>query len=186
MSYSTRVDDAFLFAADKHRAQLRKGAGVPYLTHLMAVAACVGEHGGSEDQVIAALLHDVIEDQGVTRDEIATRFGDDVATIVAACTDAWERPKPPWRARKEAHLAHLRDASVTVKLVVVSDKLHNARSILRDLRTIGPRVWTRFTASRTEMIWYLRSMAQSLRTAWPHPLIDELDEVVNAIEAYPQ
>ncbi len=132
MPYSTRLEEAFAFAADKHRDQVRKGTGVPYLTHLMAVAATVGDHGGTEAQVIAALLHDVIEDQAVTAEELAARFGPEVAAIVLACTDAMARPKPPWRARKEHHVARVRSADAAVKLVVASDKLHNARSIVRD------------------------------------------------------
>lgn len=182
MTYSPRLDDAFTWAADLHRKQRRKGSDAPYLTHLMAVAACVGEHGGSEDQVIAALLHDAIEDQGVTHTEIAERFGENVARIVTACTDATERPKPPWRERKERYLIHLRDQPAEVKLVSVSDKLHNARSIQRDLRSVGTDVWKRFSASTDETLWYYRAVTDALRENWPHPLVDELAEVVGYLE----
>lgn len=182
MGYTPRIEEAFAFAAELHRAQTRKGSGAPYLTHLMAVAACVGEHLGDEDQVIAALLHDAIEDQGVTADELARRFGPEVARIVVACTDAFERPKPPWRARKERYIAALRDEDATVKLVAVSDKLHNARSIERDHRVIGAEVWARFTAPVDETLWFYRAVTDALAHGWPHPLVDELYDVVASLE----
>ena len=185
MPYSPRLEEAFAFAAEKHREQVRKGTGVPYLTHLMAVAACVGDHGGTEAQVIAALLHDVIEDQDVTAEELAERFGDAVAAIVVACTDGSTRPKPLWRARKEHHVARVRSADAAVKLVVASDKLHNARSIVRDHRTLGPEVWRRFSAPRADSIWYYRAMADALAEGWPHPLVDELRDVVATLDTLP-
>ena len=182
MHYSPRLEEAFAFVADRHRHQTRKGSGVPYVTHLMAVAACVGEHHGTEDQVIAALLHDVIEDQGVTRDEVAARFGETVARIVDACTDATERPKPPWKPRKERYIAHLRAEPPLVKLVSVSDKLHNARSILRDLRAVGDAVWSRFTATPEQTLWYYRAVTDALADGWSHPLVEELRATVDEIE----
>jgi (p)ppGpp synthase/HD superfamily hydrolase len=185
MPFTPRLEEAFAFAAEKHRAQVRKGTGVPYLTHLMAVAATVGDHGGDESQVIAALLHDIVEDQGVSFEEIAARFGPAVAEIVAACTDATSRPKPSWRERKERHVTHLRGAPAAVKLVVVSDKLHNAQSIVRDHRTLGPEVWRRFSAPRADSIWYYRAMADALAEGWEHPLIDELRGVVAVLETLP-
>ncbi len=181
MAYGPRIEEAFLFVAERHRAQTRKGSGAPYLTHLMAVAACVGEHLGSEDQVIAGLLHDTIEDQGVSADEIASRFGPEVARIVVACTDAFERPKPPWRARKEKYIAHLRDADPSVKLVAVSDKLHNARSIRRDHRVVGDAVWSRFSVPAAETVWYYRAVTAALAHGWLHPLVDELADEVETL-----
>ncbi len=182
MAYSARVEEAFAFASGLHRAQVRKGNGAPYVTHLMAVAACVGEHRGTEEQLIAALLHDAIEDQGVSADALAARFGDEVARIVVACTDAFTTPKPPWRARKERYIAHLRDADAGVKLVAVSDKLHNARSIRRDHRVVGGAVWSRFSAPVAETLWFYRAVADALAHGWSHPLVDELYEEVGALE----
>ncbi len=182
MAYSTRLEDAFAFAADLHREQVRKGGGAPYVTHLMAVAACVGEHLGTEDQVIAALLHDAIEDQGVTADAIAARFGPEVARIVEACTDAFTTPKPPWRGRKERYIARLRGEDAAVKLVAASDKLHNARSIRREHRVEGAAVWRRFTAPADETLWFYRAVAEALAEGWRHPLVDELFEEVAALE----
>ncbi len=186
MAYTARLNAAFEFAADRHREQIRKASGVPYLTHVMAVAACVGEHQGTEDQVIASLLHDVIEDQGVSRAELALRFGETVADLVVACTDAFETPKPPWRARKDRYLAQLREQGADVKLVSVSDKLHNARSIERDFRVLGPAVWRHFSVSPAETLWYYRAVADALAHGWSHPLVDELREVVDALEKLPR
>lgn len=186
MPYGPRIEEAFAFVAERHRDQTRKGNGAPYVTHLMAVAACVGEHLGDEDQVIAALLHDAIEDQGVTADEIARRFGDEVARIVVACTDAFERPKAPWRTRKERYIAALRHEDPAVKLVAVSDKLHNARSIRREHRVAGALVWSRFSVSARETLWFYRAVADALAEGWPHPLVDELYEEVTALEQLSQ
>lgn len=104
-----RFDNAFHCAHRLHRTQTRKGTTIPYVSHLMAVAALVVEHGGSEDQAIGALLHDAAEDQGgaKTLEDIRGRFGDAVAEIVYDCTDAWTEPKPDWRPRKEAYLGKL-------------------------------------------------------------------------------
>lgn len=181
-SLSKRFDEAFQFASEVHRDQTRKGTGVPYLTHLMAVAALVGEHGGDEEQMIAALLHDAMEDQGVTREELVRRFGARVAGIVEGCTDSTAQPKPPWRQRKEAYVAHLRQAGPETRLVSVADKVHNARSILSDLRTEGPTVWMRFTAGPQEVLWYYRALLEAFRVGWAHPLVDELERVVCEIE----
>lgn len=185
MSYGPRFDDALAFAAEKHRAQTRKSTGVPYITHLLAVAASVGEHHGSEAQVVAALLHDIIEDQGVTRDELAARFGVEAADIVWACTDADVRPKPPWRQRKERHIAHLRTADPRVKLVVACDKLHNVRCVVRDHRTLGPAVWNSFSTHRDGTLWYYRAITEALAEGWDHAVLDELRETVARLEELP-
>ena len=126
--------------AGLHANQVRKGTTVPYTAHLLGVAALVIDHGGDEDQAMAALLHDAIEDQGRggrTRAEIEAKFGARVARIVEGCTDADTIPKPPWRERKEAYLAHLGHAPIEVRRVAAADKLHNARAILVDYRHIG-------------------------------------------------
>jgi len=183
MGYTPRLEEAFVYAAALHRDQIRKGAGVPYVTHLMAVAALVGEHGGTEDQVIAALLHDAIEDQGVGRDEIAARFGETVAEIVMACTDATTDPKPPWLPRKTAYLAHLRDQGPLVKLVSAADKLHNGRAVLRDLRIQGDALWSRFTATPAQTVWYYEGVLEALCHEWEHPILYDLDAVVTRLSA---
>ncbi|MBA2344583.1 MAG: HD domain-containing protein, partial [Rubrobacter sp.] len=136
MHYGHKFEQALTYASIVHAAQRRKGTETPYITHLLAVAAIVGENGGTENEIIAALLHDAPEDQGGKERlaDIRTRFGDEVADIVEACSDTFEIPKPPWRGRKEAYIAHIREASASARLVSAADKLHNARSILSDYR----------------------------------------------------
>ncbi len=140
---STRFDGAFAYASRLHARQKRKGTKIPYVAHLLAVTAIVLEYGGGEDEAIAALLHDAVEDQGgpATRTEILGRFGKRVVAIVDGCTDTDTEPKPPWRQRKEAYVAHVGDASPSVRLVSAADKLHNARSILADYRLLGEALW---------------------------------------------
>jgi (p)ppGpp synthase/HD superfamily hydrolase len=161
-----RYREALGFAFDLHRAQSRKGSGIPYVAHLIGVSSLALEHGADEDEAIAALLHDAVEDQGgpPTLAAIRTRFGDRVAAIVAGCTDADSVPKPPWRERKERYLAHLVSASSSVVLVSSCDKLFNARSIVADLRRFGPAVWDRFTGGRDGSLWYYRSLAAIFTT----------------------
>ena len=182
--YGPRFADAFDFACEQHHGQRRKGSGAPYVTHPMAVASLVAEYGGDEEQAIAALLHDTIEDCDVTRADIVERFGDRVADMVDACTDAVESPKPPWRPRKEAHIEHVRGLSPTMKLVIACDKLHNARSIVADRhrKSVGEEVWTRFRAARPDVIWYYRAMAAALREGWASEALDELDRTIDAFE----
>ena len=179
-----RFDEALLYARHLHARQRRKGSGIPYIAHLLAVAALVIEHGGTEDEAIAGLLHDAIEDQGgaVTREEIRSRCVDAVVEIVDGCTDAETVPKPPWQARKEAYIAHMAVASPSVVLVSASDKLHNARAILGDYRCVGEELWSRFTATRAQTLWYYQSLVDAYRsrTLEPRmvPLVDELERVV--------
>jgi len=181
---SDRFEQALLLATQLHAGQTRKETGVPYIAHLLAVAGLVLEHGGGEDQVIAALLHDAIEDQGdkITLDDVRRRFGDKVAAIVDGCTDAYTFPKPPWRGRKEAYLAHLRHAPAEERLVSAADKLHNARAILADYRLLGEALWSRFSGGKDGTLWYYRSLVEALQAAGPTPLVEELERVVAEIE----
>jgi len=183
MSLSARFDEALAYAHEAHRDQLRKGTRIPYISHLMAVAAIVLENGGDEDAAIAALLHDVIEDGGgdAARREIRRRFGQRVVGIVDECTDAEVIPKPPWRGRKEDYIARLRHASPQARLVSSADKLHNARTILADYRVVGEALWERFNAGRDEILWYYRSLAAALKEGGATPLVEELERVVNEL-----
>ncbi|HEB57737.1 MAG TPA: HD domain-containing protein [Gammaproteobacteria bacterium] len=185
MALSERFDEALLLAADLHRTQTRKGSEVPYLDHLLGVASLVIEHGGDEDEVIAALLHDAVEDQGgePTLARIREAFGDRVADIVAGCTDAVTKPKPPWRARKEAYIAHVREAMPSVRFVSNADKLHNARAILNDYREHGEQLWQRFSTDMSGILWYYRSLADVFNETNDNALSRELDRVVGEIEA---
>lgn len=180
-----RYADALQLAWRLHDGQLRKGTAIPYVSHLIAVSSIALEHGANEDEAIAALLHDAVEDAGglPTLDMIRQRFGPAVADIVDGCTDAYEEPKPAWRPRKEAYLAHLAHASPSIRLVSNSDKLHNARSILSDLRVYGPALWVRFTAPKEGTLWYYRSLAQVFASHGRSPLAEELELTVTEIEA---
>ncbi len=178
-------DRAFLFASRIHRGQFRKGGDIPYLTHLMSVAALVLEDGGDESQAIAALLHDALEDTSLIAAEIETEFGATVRAIVEGCTDTTQKPKPPWRRRKQAYVEHLRDERDPGTLrVALADKLHNARAILADYRAIGDELWSRFNAGETDVLWFQRSLAKIFRDQriLSSPMVDELDRVVSELE----
>lgn len=180
---TARFDDALAHASALHRDQVRKQSGVPYVAHLLAVCALVLEAGADEDVAIAALLHDAVEDQGVTFDDLAARFGRRVASIVRECSDTDEMPKPPWRPRKEAYLAHLEHASTDALVVTAADKLHNARSTLADLRATGPSVWARFNAGPGDQLWYHRSVADVVSRRLGGPLADALAAAVDELAA---
>lgn len=176
-----RFDDAYLFARDLHRDQRRKGAGSPYIAHLLQVAGLVLEAGADEDTAIAALLHDAVEDQGgaATRDAIAARFGERVARIVDGCSDSTGSPKPPWRARKQAHMDRIPTESPEVRLVVTADKLHNTRSITADYRRQGEALWPIFHGRRDGTLWSIHGMTDALTRADPDaPLLAELRAAV--------
>jgi (p)ppGpp synthase/HD superfamily hydrolase len=179
-----RFEDALVFAAQTHRTQLRKGSGIPYVGHLLGVCSLVIEDGGSEDEAIAALLHDAAEDRGGERmlTEIRTRFGNHVADIVAACSDTFETPKPPWRERKQTYIDHLDDQPVPVLRVSLADKLFNARAILRDYLLVGDDVWNRFKAGRDGQLWYYRELADRFTRIVPGRMAVELAEVVGELE----
>lgn len=188
MPYGEKFEEALVYAARLHRDQKRKGTDTPYVAHLLAVAAIVGENDGTEDEVIAALLHDAPEDQGGEErlEDIRARFGDLVAEIVAGCTDTYEEPKPAWRPRKEAYVRRMAFAPASVRLVSSADKLHNARSILTDLRSLGDELWYRFTGGREGTLWYYRALVEAYAAAGTNPLVEELDRVVQEIEALSQ
>jgi (p)ppGpp synthase/HD superfamily hydrolase len=180
-----RFEDALGFAAHLHARQRRKGTSIPYVAHLMSVASLVLENGGDEDQAIAALLHDAVEDQGglPTLQEIRKRFGDRVARIVEGCSDTNEHPKPPWRKRKEEYLQHLRQVDADVRLVSLADKLHNARSILRDLRQAGPQSFSRFNGGQAGTLWYYHSLADIFQELDDSIMVTELAETVAEMDS---
>lgn len=183
--------DALVYASELHADQVRKGPGkIAYMGHLLGVASIVIDEGGTEEQVVAALLHDAAEDQGghARLQHIEARFGHVVADLVFACSDTLEEEKGPWKERKEAHIRHLGSADPQVLLVILADKVHNARSILLDLDKVGSAIWERFTASREETLWYFKEMTRVLHSrlrGTPHVwLVDELFSVVDRIECY--
>jgi (p)ppGpp synthase/HD superfamily hydrolase len=183
--FSSRFDQALVYAHQLHARQTRKGTMIPYIGHLLAVTSIVIENGGTEDEVIAALLHDAVEDQGgaKTREEIRQRFGENVVAIVDGLSDTDQVPKPPWRKRKEDYIAHLSEASPSVLLVSLADKIHNAGTILRDLRNEGASVWSRFTDGKDGSLWYYRSLVNAFRARGRFmTMVNDLDRVVNEIE----
>jgi (p)ppGpp synthase/HD superfamily hydrolase len=188
MPLTSRFDGALAWASELHRDQCRKGSAIPYVAHVLSVSAIVLEHGGDEDEAIAALLHDAAEDCGgwATQDEIRRRFGTRVADIVHGCTDSYETPKPAWKPRKEEHLERLTEADDSIRIVAAADKLHNARSVLTDLRRVGERVWKRFAAPRHETLWYYRAATDALSErparGGLHKLLEELDRAVTELE----
>jgi len=185
-----RFDLAFQFASGLHHAQRRKGTEVPYIAHLMSVAALVLEASGDEDHAIAALLHDAMEDQGGPPTLITIRrlFGDRVAETVRECSDSEsEDPeeKLPWHQRKQAYVAHLATASPDALLVSIADKLHNARTMLADYRSLGDELWKRFSEepSKQDHLDYYRALVTAFRTtAAPTAIVDELDRVATELE----
>jgi (p)ppGpp synthase/HD superfamily hydrolase len=173
----TTLTDRFTQAVDyariAHASQVRKGSGVPYIYHPLGVASLVLAHGGSEDQAIAGLLHDVLEDCGAQHEPaIRARFGDEVAGIVQDCTDGTaeskakhtdvEAKRRDWLVRKLAYLAHARQESDAALLVSACDKLHNASAIVEDLEdpAVGRRVFARFTGTAEQTLGYYESLSE--------------------------
>jgi len=183
-----RFDDALIYASDLHRTQLRKGTDIPYISHLMSVSALVIKNGGDEDQAIAGLLHDAVEDQGgiKTLSAIRERFGDRVANIVADCTDTLVDPPPPWRERKEAYIASLPDKRPESLLVSIADKTDNARAISADYRVVGDEVWKRFSGKKDGTRWYYQSLSRFFSEHYPGLLAAELARAVAILSADPR
>jgi (p)ppGpp synthase/HD superfamily hydrolase len=183
LPYSYDFERALQHAAQLHRRQHRKGSDVPYVTHLLGVAAIAGEYGGTEEEVIGALLHDALEDTPVTTEDLQGWYGDEIAKIVEGCSDTDVIPKPPWLERKKAYVEHIGNAPRSVRLVSAADKLHNARMVLKDLRAEGEAVWERFTGGKQGTVWYYRAMVDALRPARDMVyLVEELERVVEEIE----
>jgi (p)ppGpp synthase/HD superfamily hydrolase len=179
---------ALTFASHLHRNQWRKGTQIPYVAHLLAVASLALEHGATENEAIAALLHDALEDHpldGRTERDIRRKFPAEVLDIVRECSDGTpggERSAATWRARKEAYLRHLERASHSARLVSACDKLHNARSLLSDYRHVGEKLWTRFNATKEDTLWHYRELVKAFSSPHPTRLSEELDWVVTTLE----
>ena len=183
-----RFVSAMAYAHEVHQGQRRKGTGIPYIAHVLGVAAIAMEYGADEDEAIGALLHDAAEDGGgeATLAEIRARFGDAVGDIVLGCSDSLvEDPedKLPWRDRKENYLAHLENASQSVCLVSAADKLHNVRSIIRDYHMHGDDVWSRFQGQRDGTLWYYETVAHALVRRYHSQLTRDLQQAVDDLLA---
>jgi len=184
---SARYGEALLWAEAIHRDQRRKGKGVPYISHLISVSALVWEDGGTEDQAIAALLHDTIEDAGLSHASIAERFGEAVADIVRDCTDTSDNTpagaKEPWLLRKTRYIASLEHKPEASLLVTAADKAHNAGDMVLDARR-DPAMWSKFNAGLEGSAWYLLRMHQQLKRQIPQSRsVERLGEAVSEILA---
>lgn len=181
---TTRFQNALVFATQLHANQNRKASSTPYIAHLLGVTVLVLEAGGDEDQAIAALLHDAVEDQGgmQTFEIIRTRFGERVARIVDGCTDAYQLPKPPWKERKEEYIEHLRNVPADVRLVSLADKVHNAHAILADLRQQGSQTWDKFNGGKQGTLWYYHTLAEVFQATGDDPLTSEFNRLVVEME----
>lgn len=181
---SERFTAALTYATELHAKQVRKGSGIPYIAHLLGVASIALEYGANEDEAIAALLHDAIEDQGgaATREEIRRRFGENVTAIVDGCTDTETTPKPPWRQRKEAYIAHLPTASPSVLLVSAADKIYNARSLLKDYRILNESLWQCFQGGKEGTLWYYRTLVDTFKNTGITAIVEEFERVVLEVE----
>ncbi|HTS88213.1 MAG TPA: HD domain-containing protein [Gemmatimonadales bacterium] len=191
---SPKFTEALLYASELHGTQRRKGSGIPFMAHLLGVASIVLEDGGDEEEAIAALLHDAVEDHprgGATEREILERFGARVHRIVMSCTEpdphALERGhKGPWEERKQRYIEHLRTETAADAIrVATADKLYNVRSIINDMRLVGEEVWKRFSVPKEKTLWYYRTVTTALEEATPPGktrLVRELAGVVTAME----
>ncbi len=186
-----RFDQALVFASVAHRTQTRKGGSIPYMGHLLAVASLVIENHGDEDTVIAALLHDTVEDQGGLEmlRSVKQTFGERVAAIVMEVSDNEGDPKPPWRARKQAFIDSIPGLSPEARLIALADKLHNTRSTVDEFRRVGELVWTRFHGRRDGTLWYYREVLRAFQLGpgstgvTNEPLLQDLTRAINELFA---
>ena len=185
----SKLASALDLAIQAHQGQVRKSTTIPYISHPMAVASIALEFGATEDQAIAALLHDAIEDGGIQyANIIKAQFGDHVHNLVQGCTDGTpdaSGKKAPWLERKTAYLHHLEAASDEVLLVSCSDKLHNARAIVSDLINEGPSMFNRFSSTTEQTLWYYRQLAMIFNNHKTPPA-KALEAAVSQMEALSQ
>ncbi|MBW4667358.1 MAG: HD domain-containing protein [Cyanomargarita calcarea GSE-NOS-MK-12-04C] len=199
LKLTDKFETALVYATGLHADQARKISGVPYVAHLLSVAALVLEAEGTEAETIAGLLHDSVEDQGgsKTREEIRQIFGDEVVAIIDGCTESDICPKPPWQERKQKYLENLRHASASVRRVSLADKLHNARSLLADCRqngnsasagkgdsasaAKGDRIWAEFKAGKAGTLWFYQELLKVYQATGTDLLTEEFSRVVEEL-----
>ena len=185
MQLSPQFEKALVYATRIHGGKLRKKTRIPYIGHILGVTAIAMEYGANETEAIAALLHDAVEDCGGAKRlrDIECKFGKQVAKIVAGCTDTDQTPKPPWLERKKAYVAHVRRASIPIKLVSASDKLHNVRAILMDYRQEGEKLWSRFKGGKQGALWYYRALVNAFTGKRIRALVQEIDRTLTQLES---
>jgi (p)ppGpp synthase/HD superfamily hydrolase len=182
---SKQYEKALVMAFQLHQVQKRKATQIPYIAHLLSVSALVLEFGGTENEAIAALLHDAVEDQGgmAVLAEIEAQFGAEVAEIVIGCSDSTGLPKLPWKTRKTQYLQHLANASSSIQLVSLADKLHNLRDILMTYRKIGEKTWDRFNGKKEGTLWYYQNLVSIFAQSRHTELAAELGRVYHQLNA---
>ncbi len=185
-----RFDEALTLAARVHAGDVRKGTRIPYVAHLLGVCALILADGGDEDEGIAGLLHDTLEDHPdlVSRRQLESLFGTRVRRLVEGCTDTPADyrggPKPPWRERKLRYLEHLRHAPPDALRVSLADKVDNARAIAADYRLLGEALWSRFSVGQQDQLWYYRSLVEVIGKARPPGrLLGQLETQVTDLES---
>jgi (p)ppGpp synthase/HD superfamily hydrolase len=183
LKLTDKFETALVYANRLHANQIRKGDGVPYVAHLLSVTALVLEAGGNENEAIAALLHDAVEDQGgiKTREEIRQLFGNEVVEIVDGCSDCDSYPKPPWEERKKNYLEKLRHCSPSVRRVSLADKLHNARSLLASWQTYGDSIWSQFKAGKKGTLWFYQELLQIYLATGSDLMTEEYSRVIQEL-----
>ena len=183
-----RLYNALELAYKLHGHDARKKSNVPYIAHLLAVCALVQLDGGSEDEAIAALLHDTLEDkpEEINREEIRQYFGEQVLKIIEVSTDTPKDyaggQKPPWKERKEAYIKHIRQTDPSLLRVTIADKIDNARAILADHHRLGDQVWEKFNAGKEDQLWYYSSCVEAFHaTGYSGPMLEELRRLVGQL-----
>jgi (p)ppGpp synthase/HD superfamily hydrolase len=179
-----QFEAALVYATQLHAQQRRKITHTPYIAHLLSVAALVLEDGGSEEEAIAALLHDAVEDQGgaITRAEIHRRFGSDVTAIVDGCTEPELTPTMTWKEHKQLYLEQLRQGSPQVRRVALADKLHNARTLLINLRLAGEGIWSEFRGGKENVLWLHEALLELFRQMSHSWMVEELEQVMRELK----
>ena len=184
MGYSKLVIKALEYAAFYHKKEVRKGTKTPYIVHPVEVAMILKESSLEEEVIAAGMLHDILEDTGVSPEEIRSEFGEEILRLVLGASEKLEnRDDRSWRKRKEHTINYLKDeADFKIKLIACADKLSNARSTLRDLETEDPEeFWSRFNAGKEEQKWYYQSLVESLKELEGMKMYHEFKEVVDRL-----
>lgn len=176
----TRTEAALTLAFKAHGTQVRKHDGSPYIIHPIMVAHMLTLEGVSEDVIVAALLHDVLEDTAVTKDKILAVGGEVVLHIVETVT---EDMSLPWEVRKEAYVAQVTAATSDVWLVSVADKVHNAETLLDYIARVGDDAWKVFNRGKKQKLWFEEMLFTQLKNVWPHPLLDRYGELIEKLKA---
>ncbi|BAY83086.1 metal dependent phosphohydrolase [Calothrix parasitica NIES-267] len=180
---TNKFEQALIYATQLHAKQTRKVDKIPYISHLMSVSALILEAGGTEDEAIAGLLHDTVEDQGgkATREEVRQKFGETVVEIVDGCTETDITPKPPWKQRKIDYIENIRNGSDSVKLVSLADKLHNARSLLVGYRNKGDKLWDYFSGSKEDKLWFYGELLKIYQQSCVNFMTVELERILDEL-----